>query len=150
LIAFMAAWNRLPAVRKKAILAKAAELNLPLTESGVMVLDAAQVACWVSSHEALALNALFKAPGWNVIEIEQWKKQRTLRDEWISGAAKVAALDSVRAALDSGNRELRIEGPGGIGKTRLALQALDIEGFRTVNGLRDRIWPCNTGNCETT
>ena len=89
------------------------------------MLGANQLSTWVSSIPALALNELLEGVGWRLVDHEQWTQSSRHGDQWIDAASKARAVLSLREALAQGTAVLRVQGPSGLGKSRLVMRALE-------------------------
>ena len=118
--------------RKAELIKTARELELPLSKDNTFVIDANQLAAWISDIPSLSVHEIFKGKGWNVVDFEQWSEIERYSDTWIDGNAKTEALASLQAATAERPAELRIQGPSGLGKTRLVLHALQELPVRTT------------------
>ena len=103
--------------RKAGLLEAVSDLGMPITEDQITVIDSNQLALWVSSIPAVALNPLFKGPRWNLIDHAQWSGSSRHDDTWIDASKKVEAVHNLREALDRGAKVLRIQGPSRTRKT---------------------------------
>lgn len=101
------------------------------------ILGAGQIARWICRHPAvITVRELGKGlPGfWTV---ESWAQGPALRNPWKPDAQRADVQSRVKALLEQADLEdsvIRIEGPTGVGKTRLALECINSAGMagRTI------------------
>jgi hypothetical protein len=93
------------------------------------VLTADNVVEGAERFPAIALR-YFRVPsmGWELFE--QWESRGTLKNPYHPDEARHALISEIRDAVDRGDRIIRIFGPGGVGKTRAALEAVRPLGYR--------------------
>lgn len=121
------------AARQKKLADKAVELRLIREDqrARIRVYDANQLARWASRFPSLAVSRLSGGPGSSAIDFDSWSGKGTYRTRWTPDSSREAAASSIRVQIAApGPVELRVQGPSGIGKTRLVLEALRDEGLR--------------------
>ena len=108
--------------RRIALVEEAQALGLPTDD--LEVLDANALARWASEFPIFAISPLFGGTvGFQ--DFETWSQSRAHQALWVAGVARQAVIDQIRSDM-VGQRvdDIRIEGPSGIGKTRLAMEAM--------------------------
>lgn len=121
--------------RREAIAKKAIELGLLATDDPelICVYDAEQLARWASHFPSLAVSRLLGGPGSSAIDYESWSRSRSHQASWVADDPRRAAIQAIRdEVMSSGIIELRVQGEGGIGKTRLVMEALRDETLRPL------------------
>ena len=111
--------------RKAALVQEARDLGLPYAGDIFNVLDASMVARWASSYPALAVSRLLGGPGRAAVDHESWGRSIRHKSQWVDTTARAASVESLRVLLaDGAVMDIRVDGVSGVGKTRLALEAL--------------------------
>ena len=108
--------------RRIALVEEAQALGLPTDD--LEVLDANALARWASEFPIFAISPLLGGTvGFQ--DFETWSQSRAHQALWVAGVARQAVIDQIRSDM-VGQRvdDIRIEGPSGIGKTRLAMEAM--------------------------
>jgi hypothetical protein len=127
--------DRLITRRREAVARKAIELGLLATDDPerICVYDAEQLARWASHFPSLAVSRLLGGPGSSAIDHESWSRSRKHQASWVADDPRRAAIQAIRdEVMSSGIIELRVQGEGGIGKTRLVMEALRDETLRPL------------------
>lgn len=86
-----------------------------------------QIARWASDHLSLIMHPEFRTPVGNLQRYEDWSRSRRFQSEYEWDPARIGIRDQLHHDLSGNHHEShvsRIEGGGGIGKTRLALESL--------------------------
>jgi hypothetical protein len=121
--------------RRRKVAEKAIELGLLTTDDDrrIRVYDANKLSRWASRFPSLAVSRLAGGPGRVVADYETWAAGRTHDKLWVADAGRDAAIQTIRSQVSSpGVVEVRIQGESGIGKTRLALEALNDDNLRPL------------------
>jgi len=112
--------------RAKALQDEAIRLGL-ITEterSRIRVYDANQLAKWASEFTALTLDPVLQMSFGPLRDHQRWSDSQQLQDTWVPDAnRKELAQEIIQTLNDPNIKQIRIEGPSGIGKTRLAMEA---------------------------
>jgi len=106
------------------------------------LLAASHIARWVCRHPgAISCRELGKGlPGFSTVE--EWANLRTLQNPWKSDDLRRGVIERVQALLattDALEPVVRIEGPAGVGKTRLMLECIKAAGLESRT-----IYACNS------
>lgn len=97
------------------------------------VYDANRLARWASQFPSLAVSRLVGGPGSVAVDYQSWAAGRTHDKQWIADVDRDIAIQTVRQQISSpGIVEVRVQGDSGIGKTRLALEALNVDELRPL------------------
>ena len=121
--------------RRKAIMAKAIELGLIETneEQRLRVYDANAIARWASEFPALAVDPILQGVQVGAIDFERWRASRVHQHRYCPDPQRLQQIEDLRNRLASNQPvDIRLQGDSGIGKTRLALEALDDARFRSL------------------
>lgn len=121
--------------REKALREKAAELGIDVSADPfrIRVVDANLLARWSSEFPSLAVSGFFNGPGGQVISFDEWTRSSAHTSQWIDSAEKVAAIGTIHERLSNeSNTRIRVQGDSGLGKTRLVMEALRNEEWRSV------------------
>lgn len=111
--------------RRDAILEKAAGLGLGTGRDWLRVYDANSLARWISLYPSLAISRVMGGPGSAAVDFSTWADFRLGRMEWVADEARENAIQTIRSALsEHASADLRVEGTHGVGKSRLALEAV--------------------------
>jgi hypothetical protein len=120
--------------RHAAIVAKAVELQLiDADQAGrIRVYDANLIARWASQHPALAVDPILQGVQLGAIDFERWRGSRVHQLAYSPDTTRTQQIAELRDRLASTQPvDIRLQGDSGIGKTRLALEALDDPRFRS-------------------
>lgn len=99
--------------------------KLPVSRS--MIVPGSQLARWISRFPAVAAMPELRRGIPDFITVAQWRENNKLfATEFKADAGRKEVMDRIRAFVDSGSTDsvLRLEGPAGVGKTRLALESV--------------------------
>ena len=121
--------------REKALRTKAAELGIDVTADPfrIRVVDANLLARWSSEFPALAVSGFFNGPGGQVISFDEWSRSSAHTSVWVDSDEKVRSITTIRDRLASDRTtRIRIQGDSGLGKTRLAMSAVDHDNWRPL------------------
>jgi hypothetical protein len=120
--------------RLRGLWEKAKELGLIEDDQArIQVLDANSLARWASEYLSLALNRLVGGPGFLVNDYEQWSQSSVHQRNWMGFPDRENATEDIRRRLnDPDITSVRIQGFSGVGKTRLAMEALREENLQTL------------------
>jgi hypothetical protein len=98
--------------------------NLGLDRDAIRVYDGNQLARWISTLPALALDKRLNGPGFAVLDFERWSNSTEHRERWVAcpsrGKMELAVKEVALGTLPN----YRLEGGSGLGKTRLVMEAL--------------------------
>jgi hypothetical protein len=97
-----------------------------LPVSRVVIVPGSQLARWISRFPAVAAMPELRRRIPDFITVGQWRQNNPLfATEFKADASRREVIEQIRAFVDSGLEPvLRLEGPAGVGKTRLALEAV--------------------------
>jgi hypothetical protein len=118
--------------RRQALVAVAIELHLVDSDvpKRVRVYDANKLARWASLYPSLVVSRLANGPGTAAIDFTSWSSRHAHQGVWTPDPTRETAASSLCARLAApGLLDIRLQGDSGIGKTRLALEALRSEEF---------------------
>jgi hypothetical protein len=121
--------------RQKAIADKAVELGLieAKDEQRLRVYDANLIARWASEFPALAVDPILQGIQVGAIDFERWRASRVHQHRYCPDPQRLQQIDDLRNRLASNQPvDIRLQGDSGIGKTRLALEALNDVRFRSL------------------
>jgi hypothetical protein len=92
---------------------------------------AEQIATWVCRHPSVIIMPEFGKGLPAFITVAQWRKLRDLANPWKPDQPRQEIIDQVQTLLkkETIDPTIRIEGWAGVGKTRLALEAIDQAGI---------------------
>lgn len=111
--------------RLKALRGQAEELGLPVNDHTFGIVHAAQLAQWASEFPAIAQLQVLGGPATGVKGTTEWGQSRTHQSQWSDAVTRRQLLSQIRNGLEDPEvRQMRIQGAQGIGKSRLALEAL--------------------------
>ena len=120
--------------RRAKIAAMAVSLGLLAADdpNRIVVYAANDLARWASRYPSLAVASCSEGQG-RKREISTVGADRGSAAKWVNDDGREEAVRSIRRAVASpGVVEIRtVEGESGIGKTRLVLEALDVDGLRS-------------------
>jgi len=102
--------------------------KFPISRCKILYGD--QVARWASRYLAIPILPEFGKPLAGFITVNQWKQDPLFQNEYFADSGRKEIIDAVRSFVSSPGEEntLRIEGPAGVGKSRLVLEALSERG----------------------
>jgi hypothetical protein len=125
-LALGAALNaRTIASRKAALVEEARTLGLPASPELFDVLDANALARWATNFPSLAVAGVLGGPGMVATDWATWAESNRFRQIWTPDDQRDTAIQAAERFLDDpGSVDLRVDGNGGVGKTRLVLEAL--------------------------
>ena len=103
-----------------------------IDEGGCQILAASHIARWICRHPAvIAARELGKGlPGFSTVET--WAETPTMRNPWKADGLRLDIIARVQAQLGAEevpDPVIRIEGPTGVGKSRLALECIKAAGL---------------------
>ncbi|HVA07942.1 MAG TPA: hypothetical protein VNG12_14475, partial [Acidimicrobiales bacterium] len=139
--------------RQKKIMAKAVELGLVAKEDShrIRVYAANDLARWASTFPSLAVGALLGGPR-VARDLPEWRESRDHKGiTWVADDERKRQIAELRnEVLSTGLVTVRMEGPSGVGKTRMVMEALDTDECRklvvyipderaTIDGLIDHL-----------
>ena len=103
--------------------------RVPISRCRILYGD--QIARWASRHLAIPILPEFNKPLRGFGTIEQLKHDHLFQNQYLADAIRQTIIAAVRNFVSSPGQEnvLRIEGPAGVGKSRLVLEALSERGF---------------------
>ena len=97
---------------------------LGLDGSAIRLYDGNQLARWVSTLPALALDRRLGGPGPAVLDFERWSGSDEHRERWVGCPSRSEMEAAVRSVSTGDQHIYRLEGGSGLGKTRLAMEVL--------------------------
>lgn len=103
---------------------KAWDWNGALPNLKVRLYDANDLARWLSTFPALAIDKRLGAPGLSVLDFSRWRETDAFDESWQTMLSREAVGNGVVACLGGATPRLRVEGDNGIGKTRLVMEAV--------------------------
>ncbi len=121
-------------VRRRKLAEKAIEIGLIDSDdpNRIRMYDSNLIANWASSHITLALSPLTGGPGTIGMGLSTWRTLRPNDFFWVEDDNRGVTIENLRSNLLSDEVVFRIEGSPGLGRTRLALEALDDDRFRNL------------------
>lgn len=109
--------SRLDALREQAE-------ALGLDGTGIRLYDGNQLARWVSTLPALALDRRLGGPGPAVLDFERWSSSAEHQERWVACPSR-GEMEAAVTSVSTGDLPIyRLEGGSGLGKTRLAMEVL--------------------------
>jgi hypothetical protein len=98
------------------------------------------IARWISRHPAVVALPELRQNIIDFVNVSRWRRDnRQLSNPFLPDESRTATIMHIREFLDStsGDSLLRVEGPAGVGKTRLVLEAVSLEKYevRTLYAL---------------
>lgn len=97
---------------------------LGLDANAIRLYDGNQLARWVSTLPALALDRRLGGPGQAVLDFERWSNSPEHEERWVPCPSR-SDMEAAVAKVSTGNlNSYRLEGGSGLGKTRLAMEVL--------------------------
>lgn len=97
---------------------------LGLDGSVIRLYDGNQLARWVSTLPALALDRRLGGPGPAVLDFERWSSSAEHQERWVACPSR-AEMEAAVTSISTGDLPIyRLEGGSGLGKTRLAMEVL--------------------------
>ena len=97
---------------------------LGLDGSAIRLYDGNQLARWVSTLPALALDRRLGGPGPAVLDFERWSGSAEHRERWVACPSR-GEMEAAVTSVSTGDLHIyRLEGGSGLGKTRLAMEVL--------------------------
>lgn len=114
--------------RHKALCEKAIELGLitdtEADKARIRVYDANLLAKWTSEYPALTLDPILQISLGHMQSYERWIESRRHQGKWVPDEHRTQIVQELTDSLKKPEGfEFRIEGPSGIGKTRLVMEA---------------------------
>lgn len=107
-----------------------------LDPSKCALLVGGHIATWVSRHPAIFIMPELGKNLPAFVSVAEWRSAQSMRNPWKPDQARVDMIEKVRELLVADDKDpvIRIEGPAGAGKTRLALECISEPGIvqRTV------------------
>jgi hypothetical protein len=111
--------------RRNALRDEAGQLNIPLNDDTIEVLNASDLAEWAESHLSLAVSQLLGGVRSAVEDFDEWLNSSDTATIWVeSDARKVVDLRINDLLENENHHDLHIEGVSGLGKSRTVLEAL--------------------------
>jgi len=103
-----------------------------LDPNRVTLLTADDLKKWASEHASIVLLPYFRRPVGMCMRLEQWERNPLHQGEFVADEARRRIIDSVRSFLSQKTSPVhkRLLGRKGVGKTRLAMEALSALGIR--------------------
>ncbi|MGH2634866.1 MAG: hypothetical protein ACRDHU_01770 [Actinomycetota bacterium] len=96
----------------------------------IRVYDANTLARWASRFPSLAVSPLLGGPGGGLIDFARWASSRRHQLHWMGTEDRTRHIETIRETVeDSTKGEIHVDGPSGIGKTRLVMEALRSDGL---------------------
>ncbi|KQW05600.1 hypothetical protein ASC66_11505 [Leifsonia sp. Root4] len=114
------------AARRKALRDEAVALSIHVDDDTFEVFTADTLATWAEDHPALAVDPILGGIGTSSMTFEDWTQAvPSTRTIWATSDERDKIIGVLRDAITTGTqRDLRVEGVSGVGKTRLVLEAL--------------------------
>jgi hypothetical protein len=121
--------------RHAAVLAKAVDLGI-LTETDshrIRVYGADDLARWASEYPSLAVDQVLGSVNPGAVDYSRWRESRLHGHPFSPDPKRTQQIAELRHELAQvGLIDIRLQGDSGLGKTRLAMEALDDERFRSL------------------
>ena len=114
--------------RHKALCEKAVELGLiddtDADKARIRVYDANLLAKWASEYPALTLDPILQISLGHMQSYDRWTESRRHQGKWVPDEHRTQIVQELTDSLKKPEGfEFRIEGPSGIGKTRMVMEA---------------------------
>src|ERR1700678_1539043 len=95
------------------------------------ILFGSQIARWVSRHPSVIVMPELGLGYPGFVTVEGWLGNPQLQNPWEPDATRVAIIEQIRsfARRETSSYVMRVEGPAGVGKTRVALEGLRYPGI---------------------
>jgi len=103
--------------------------RLPVSRCRILYGD--QIARWISNYPAVVILPELGKPIPAFATVEHWRQESVFQNEFRADVNREAVMKAIRAFVSgavSQENILRVEGPAGVGKTRLALESLSERG----------------------
>lgn len=96
------------------------------------ILFGSQIARWICRHPSVAIMPELGKGYPAFVTVAGWLQQRELQNPWKPDAARTEIIDKVKSFVrrETSSYVLRIEGPAGVGKTRIALESVQENGMQ--------------------
>jgi hypothetical protein len=90
------------------------------------ILFGSQISRWICRHPSVAIMPELGKGYPSFVTAGEWLKQRDLQNPWKADAARTQIIDQIKPFVrrETKSYVLRIEGPAGVGKTRIALESV--------------------------
>ena len=98
-----------------------------IASSHARIVFGEMLARWISKYPAVVILPEFRKNIPGFVTVERWQKENPqLSTPFLADSARLEMMHAIREFLDSNRPEsaLRVEGPAGVGKTRLVLEAV--------------------------
>lgn len=120
--------------RRAAIAKKAVELGLIKTDDPqrIRVYCAADIARWANIYPALISDGAIQGAATGSVDYGRWRTSHEHQGPYSPDPSRTTHIDELRDSLAGDHVEVRVQGPSGIGKTRLVMEALDDDRFRPL------------------
>ncbi|WP_419818564.1 hypothetical protein [Glaciibacter flavus] len=113
------------ASRRAKLIEAAQGLGVVDAEARIELISADSLARWIETYPALAVSPLLGGIGRRVLSFTEWSNSHPHDTIWTGSPVRSAQVDGLRSSLDSQTSAgSRIEGVSGLGKSRLALEAI--------------------------
>jgi hypothetical protein len=111
--------------RRASLVSAATDMGIADAASHIEVITADGLARWIETYPALAVSPLLGGVGRGALSFQEWSESHPHNTRWISSTTRDLEISGLRASIESGGSAAsRIEGVSGLGKSRLALEAL--------------------------
>lgn len=110
--------------RRKALRETAEAHGIALQDDSLEVLNASDLAEWAQRHPSLSLSHVLGSIRTDVEDFDSWSKSEGASTRWIKSDAHEEVAAQVREMIEANGEPIHIEGVSGLGKSRLALEAV--------------------------
>ncbi len=121
--------RRLEALRDEADQLGLLDASVP---SQFEIMDANSLARWASEFPPIAQSPTLGVLSPVVLQYNSWASGNRYQERWVPDDERSDFIKAIREVIGSEILDLRIIGPSGIGKTRLALEVLRDEGLEPI------------------
>ncbi|WP_104091770.1 hypothetical protein [Arthrobacter sp. GMC3] len=119
--------------RRDALITTATELGIANANQLIEVISADGLARWAEQYPAIAVSPILGGNDPMGQTFDEWADSHRHATEWVSSEERDANIETIRRfVLDESQLDIHIDGVSGLGKTRLALEALRGQPFESA------------------